>query len=922
MVKVQVSTGYLEVQEGTAFPITFSVGEIRDISQRSGSFSKSLTFTGSKSNIEQFGHLYDVNIDDSSFNINTVTECSVIQNGITIVERAYLQLISVNKSEQSTNQNESITFTAVIKDTAGDLFTNINNKYLNEVDCSDMNHEFNAANVVDGFIQDVSFGYKYFLSYSPVTSIPVKEFRPAIFAKVYFDRIFARAGKSYTWSTLTDCRFDKLIIPYNGDGTVINVDAYKVVFDKSTSLSGTHTSGVININNITTLTSLTEVTDNANLLNPTGGQYSTPFYVSTGESININVNLSRVLTLTNPNANVVRPKITVNNGVTYQVTDANYWVRLRVLRNGVTNQTIILSQAQVTQLASGANTIYNDAVVANVALTGLNQGDIITFRLEVISPLSNGKVYRTSTNTAVAVTYAFTNDLTVTITPSQNNTGLFGTVDMNELIPKQIKQSDFVKSVLTMYNLFAIPDTDQPDNIILIHRDDYYDAGEVKDWSQKISNEREKVITFLPDLTKKKLQLSYKDDSDEANKAYKDFTNETYGQVEYTFDNEYIRDIERKELIFSPTPSAVTPFGAVAPMMSGSTPKNNIRILIDNGSQNLSQSITVVNYTGNSVTSSTYGQASHFENPLNPSYDINFGICDYYLYPIELPTANNLYNLYWRRTLAQLNTGKMLTAYFDLNEADIASLKLNDKIWCENAYWNINKVIDYNANDKQLTKVELISVDEGIRLAPFKIRTPKPSTALDFIPIRNNIGKQFYNNNNVVINGEVYGVTGKVVDDGTVYTKNLVAESINGVTLTETPVWKAVVSQSGTNAPIIERVLLNDYNLNIETEYVSTGTYRFKQIYVDDNLYLSTEDGDLLTTEDDFWLLDESDLVPLVSACIVEPHHNDNLIDGNHARLAEDGDDIKLLTYNGGVLSNDALPTDVKWVVTLTFYEK
>ena len=117
-------------------------------------------------------------------------------------------------------------------------------------------------------------------------------------------------------------------------------------------------------------------------------------------------------------------------------------------------------------------------------------------------------------------------------------------------------------------------------------------------------------------------------------------------------------------------------------------------------------------------------------------------------------------------------------------------------------------------------------------------------------------------------------------------------------------------------------MLLNDYDLNITTEYISTGTYRFKQIYVNDNLYLSTEDGDLLTTEDDFWLLDESDLVPLVSACIVEPHHNDNLIEGNHARLAEDGDDIKLLTYNGGVLANDALPTDVKWVVTLTFYEK
>lgn len=923
MVKVQVSTGYLEVQEGTAFPITFSVGEIRDIAQRSGSFSKSLTFTGSKSNIEQFGHLYDVNIDDSSFNINTVTECSVIQNGITIVERAYLQLISVNKSEQSTNQNESITFTAVIKDTAGDLFTNINNKYLNDVDFSDLNHTFNATNVINGFANDVTDGYKYILPYTPTSNIPIKEFKPAIFAKAYFDRIFSRAGKSYTWSTLQDCRFDKLVIPYNGDGNRINVDAYKVAFDKTITLSGTHTNGIININNQENLTNVTETIDVANIFNPVTGQYTSPFYVASGESINVSANISRLFTLNNPSASAARIKYFDQNQNVWTVGSAQYTVGLFAYRNGVQIAATPISQRVInTALASGLTTIENDSVVVNLAITGLNQGDIITFRIRYVNQFVQGRWVNNLTNTNIAVSYSLQNSAFITVTPSENNTGLFGDVDFGTMIPKQIKQSDFVKSVLTMYNLFAIPDTNQPDNIILIHRDDYYDAGEVKDWSQKIANEREKVISFLPDLTAKKLQLSYKDDSDEANKFYKQGTNETYGQVEYTFDNEYIKGIDRKELIFSPTPSAVTPFGAVTPMISGSTPKNNIRVLIDNGVQPLPTPITITQYAGSVFSSSNYAQASHFENPINPSYDINFGICDYYLYPIEVPTANNLYNLYWRRTLAQLNTGKMLTAYFDLNEADIASLKLNDKIWCENAYWNINKVIDYNANDKQLTKVELISVDEGIRLAPFKIRTPKPSTALDFTPIRNNIGKQFYNNNNVVINGEVYGVTGKVVDDGTVYTKNLVTESINGVTLTEAPVWKAVVSQSGTNAPIIERVLLNDYDLNITTEYVSTGTYRFKQIYVNDNLYLSTEDGDLLTTEDDFWLLDESDLVPLVSACIVEPHHNDNLIDGNHARLAEDGDDIKLLTYNGGVLANDALPTDVKWVVTLTFYEK
>jgi hypothetical protein len=46
MVKIQLATGYLDVKEGTAFPLTFQVGDIRDISKRKGSFSKTITLVG------------------------------------------------------------------------------------------------------------------------------------------------------------------------------------------------------------------------------------------------------------------------------------------------------------------------------------------------------------------------------------------------------------------------------------------------------------------------------------------------------------------------------------------------------------------------------------------------------------------------------------------------------------------------------------------------------------------------------------------------------------------------------------------------------------------------------------------------------------------------------------------------------------
>jgi hypothetical protein len=46
MVRIQLATGYLDVKEGTAFPLNFQVGDIRDISKRQGNYSKTITLTG------------------------------------------------------------------------------------------------------------------------------------------------------------------------------------------------------------------------------------------------------------------------------------------------------------------------------------------------------------------------------------------------------------------------------------------------------------------------------------------------------------------------------------------------------------------------------------------------------------------------------------------------------------------------------------------------------------------------------------------------------------------------------------------------------------------------------------------------------------------------------------------------------------
>ena len=42
--------GHLKPKEGTSFPLNLSVGEIRDISKRKGTFSKTITLVGDDEN--------------------------------------------------------------------------------------------------------------------------------------------------------------------------------------------------------------------------------------------------------------------------------------------------------------------------------------------------------------------------------------------------------------------------------------------------------------------------------------------------------------------------------------------------------------------------------------------------------------------------------------------------------------------------------------------------------------------------------------------------------------------------------------------------------------------------------------------------------------------------------------------------------
>ena len=837
MVRIQLSTGYLDVKEGTSFPLNFSVGDIRDISKRTGSFSKTITLIGNNNNNTLLNHYYDVNIQAGTFNINTLTSCDVIQDGVPVMTNATLQLTNIKKSQVTGAYEQMVEYEVLVKEDRGTFFTDISNKYLTDLDFSDLDHYVDATEVINSFDNTLANGFKYVMPFNIDNQYQLNWFKPAIYAQTYFDRIFATSGYSYTWDGLADANFDKLLIPYNGDQNIVDWNDAKVV--ANTTYDFTSQQAFSNL-----ITPWTETSDPANLFS--NGTYTTPQWVGigSGESYVWELTVTGTVQLENTTADNLHIYGSGNNRAYVPFFD----IRVDNFHNPICQSSsgLIVEYTQASPFpANSFSSTYTFTEIFTMTATtngtgGIDVGDLqLIFGGIKIRPINADGTIQFAGTAATAwlknslapatASPSITLDLTsidLTIRPSDNIPLNSGITTMNTFVPEKIKQSDYIKSIFMMYNLYATADPNNENNLILLHRDEYYDSGKAVDWTNLLMKDKEQSMIFIPELNNKKLRLSYKADTDSPNTVYTDVTREIYGQVEIAFENEYVKGIDVKELIFSPTPVQPTIFGAFLPLLNGAAPKTNIRILFDNGQVTASDVDILSGYDTITPTAGVYPYLSHFggDDPFNPIFDINFAECQYYYYQVAQNTNNNLYNSYWRRTVAQINGGKLLTAYFYLRETDIQYMELNDKIRIDNSWWSINKIIDYNANDSTPTKVELISLETEIDLPPFFSGKPTPvgpgngtqaKSIMDTYRSTTNVTTN--NNDSIIIgSGNVVGdglralVVGdglSIENDGIATTNLTVTQTINGRAandmLRNYERYIALITQTSTSDPTV-----------------------------------------------------------------------------------------------------------------------
>lgn len=844
--------GTIDVDTASQFAINYAVGDITDPFSRQGTKSYKFKLVGSKEINQLLNHYYDINIVDGIFNHNRKQKVVVIRNGVIILDNAYMQLLQINKTSiNATYSDQEVNYDIEIGNDITSFFTDITNKYLTDIDMSDMNHTYTSGHVVSSFGRSSKVsaggGYKYVLPWLPATDnqYNLEECRPAISIWEYWNRIHQAAGYQWSWQDSAGnpnyesdlkVRMDKLFIPYNGDTpTLLGATQYEVAAEKTTpytlvgSIAGAD--GLYGITNTPVILD-TEIVDILNDYNPTTGIYTSTLATGTSTT-NVYFEITYNLKLNNTTGGIVYysasgPATFGTLGYTARV-GLNNLTQSTSFNVNIVDKLVQNNSMTDAVLVAGLTSISSGTIKTNILpIPNINIGDTFNIFVDVFPYHQGNREWRNAPSASVGSFEIVKPTLVVTsikmiLQPCTDIYGYGSICALNDFIPLKIKQSDFIKGIANMYNLIIDVDPINEKKIIYKLRDDYYDGGTEKNWTSKFCIEKESNISFISNSNAKKVILTYKADSDDANVSFTSATKEIYGQLEYTLKNDNIKGIETKEVLFSPTPIAETSFGTFNPIITGVAPKTNIRILYDAGPTSTgpnglgTQTYSIVDtMTGNPPVPNIqttligfYPMLTHFDNPLNPLFDINFGLCDQYWYKFNSQTNNNLYSMFWRRTINQIDTGKLFTAYFWLTEYDISILKLNDKIWVKDTWYNIN-TLQYDPNSYGPTKVVLMTIDDRLKLDPIRSTAvviskgaPVLSSVLDAISQSRNVSlNNNYSDSSVLLLGKGITTTADIkntivvgdyktpTQSNTIYSENISTTniditniSINGTTL-------------------------------------------------------------------------------------------------------------------------------------------
>lgn len=809
MAEVLVEGRRLDVKEGLDFSFNYSIADIRDPNKRSTSFSKTIQCPSTKNNDLLFGNIWDVNIANPNnpnntnievnFNPNKKAEARVIQDGVEVMT-GVIQLRSI------TINNGRYDYEVVFIGNLITFFSEIGKKKLREIDFSDLNHTYDATTIANSWTNTSGYTYPMidygddFAASNGLVRWRVRQFRPAIFAKTIVDRIFDYADFTYDSTLFDSARFSKLVVPFSGE---------KLFADDTQTESRKFQASQVGVDGAYISSDFTAINANVDFRtlrltnDSTGGNFDTGNNWSTATWVYLvpndgyygfNIEQAIKLLRTTVNAN--------------RIYGGSLDIQTQIIKTDTNLVTTVIGEATQSFVLTGNPASYDETLSLSASCQEqvMLAGDKVQFRF-----LLNWNNF-TSVNLsgqAISRNNLFT-DFELTTETSTGNSNPSAEIfegddlDFQSTIP-DVTIHDFMVSIFKMFNLYVEIDPSNERNLIIQTRDEYYSGGTIRDWTNKLARDKKTELKPLGGLTAKVFNYKYKEDSDYYNERFQTSYQEPYGTRRYEIDNDFLNNTQDVEVIFSPTPLNI----------NGNSSRFVSRIYdndISEGAKPTEANIRILSYerklcvpsweffsevSGLVSTEIIYPYAGHLDDPLNPSFDLCFGIPDELYYQANgftgtlIYTNANLFNLYHSSHIEEITNkdSKMMVGYFYLNAWDIEKLDFRDQILIDNAYWRINKVRDYNPFKDGLTKVELIKVLEIVPQEAETFNVGSIGTIGTTNPekksINNRLSKKLsqFNNYNGKVNGRGNIVSPNAFEFKVVGNDNFIGDSSRNVTI-------------------------------------------------------------------------------------------------------------------------------------------
>ena len=733
----------------------FVQADLREPDKRNASFTKTITLYGNNKLNKLFENIFEANIDLQSFNPNLKETAKYFVDETQVLTGA-LQLLKITKTPDN-----NIVYECSIIGNEGNLFVDIGDKYLEELDFSEYDHDYTRANQiaswtnnckVSGVSTNVGMGKGYYYGFvqrglgtNSDSVFSVKEFFPQLFVREYLEKIFAQGG--YTWDSdfLDSTEFKSILVEPN-----INVlEISQSQLDASQWYGGLLSDVVVTPNNTTVVNFNDETNapffDDGNQINGSYVTLANTGYYNIASSLKFKVRVTHIDPL------VTYAKIygfSLKNFIEKSYDNGATWINL-------TNNENFNPIFQIN--------VNTDSIVTVEVATGnqfFSAGDRFRVKAQTqrsfyiaLMNLPGIKYYNVS-NVQVGVDDDTDGTLLVELDSGATGSSFYGLItakqtiegnplEVNQALPKQIKQKDFVKSVMQAFNLYLDFDKNDPKKIIIESYNDYFNFGASVDWANKIDLEKPVDINPISMVDGKRYIFRYKEDKDYYNQKYLNKYAETFGTRRIDITNDFKKEDKINELIFSPTPNVANYTLSIAvpkiyKEQNGGNIVPNIRMLYAGGVKNTGATWTYKQSGLADQTMTTYGYCGHTDDAITPTKDLNFGVLQeiYYNYVSAKFTTNNLYNRYHKNFILNVTSknSKVMTAYLWLSPLDIKTFSFRKKYFIDNAYYIVNKIIDYNPYETQSTKVELIKILNTDLFTPtseFFYNNPSISTGVD-----------------------------------------------------------------------------------------------------------------------------------------------------------------------------------------------